>query len=347
MNKTIPWRVALLALTLTLLATGGCRSEAAHEEEPEAHGEGEVLSLPALSPVPLDGAPLRVIATTSIVGDVVAQVGGTAIELTTLMGPGQDPHSYEPTPQQMAAVAQAHVVFVNGWDLEEALAQDLQEIAEEVPIAAVSAYIEPLAFGEHEGEHTEAQDGHDEDAHEHTGLDPHVWFDVHNVEQWVENVERTLSALDPDHAAAYAENAAAYRARLDELHEYAAGQLASLPADRRYLVTNHDSLGYLAHAYDLHVLGTVLPAASTLAEPSASDLAALIEVMEEHGLCTIFAETTVSAELAQTVAEELAGCGEVAVLELYTGALGPEGSGAESYIGMYRYNVDTIVAGLR
>jgi ABC-type Zn uptake system ZnuABC Zn-binding protein ZnuA len=272
---------------------------------------------------------------------VVAQVGGAAIELTTLMGPGQDPHSYQPTPQQMATVAQAHVVFLNGWDLEEALAQDLQEIAGQVPVAAVSAGIEPLLFGEHEASHG----GQDTGAH--AGADPHVWFDVHNVEQWVENVQQALSALDPDNAAAYAENAAAYRASLDELDQYARGQLASLPAERRYLVTNHDSLGYLAHAYDLQVLGTVLPAAGTLAEPSASDMAALIAVMQEHSLCTIFAETTVSDKLAQTVADELAGCDQVAVIKLYTGALGPAGSGAESYIGMFRYNVDAIVKGLQ
>jgi ABC-type Zn uptake system ZnuABC Zn-binding protein ZnuA len=274
-------------------------------------------------------------------------VGGAAIDLTTLMGPGQDPHSYQPTPQQMATVARAHVVFVNGWDLEEALAHDLHEIAGQVPIAAVSAYIEPLPFGEHEAAQSGQASEGQADAHDHASVDPHVWFDVRYVEQWVENVEAALSALDPGNAAAYAENAAAYRARLEELREYAAGQLASLPPEKRYLVTNHDSLGYLAHAYDLQVLGTVLPAAGTLAEPSASDLAALVEVMEEHGLCTIFAETTVSDKLAQTVADELAGCDKVAVIKLYTGALGPEGSGAESYIGMYKHNVDAIVAGLR
>jgi ABC-type Zn uptake system ZnuABC Zn-binding protein ZnuA len=333
-KKAVFWMPAILILS-ALLATAGCHSGA--EPAHAASGAGEVLSLPVVEPVDLGASPLQVVATTSIIGDVVAQVGGAAIDLNTLMGPGQDPHSYEPTPQQMAAVAQSHVVFVNGWDLEEALAQALEEIAGDVPIVPISAGIEPLPFDAHEGESD----------HAHAGPDPHVWFDVHNVEQWVENVEQVLSQLDPAHSATYAQNAEAYRARLAELEAYASTQFAGLPAEKRYLVTNHASFGYLAHAYDLHVLGTVLPAASTLAEPSASDLVALVASMQEHGLCTIFTETTVSDELAQTVADELAGCDQVAVVKLYTGSIGPAGSGADSYIGMFRHNVDAIVAGLQ
>lgn len=338
MKKSLSLLWASLAvLSLALFVTAGCRAETDHEDEHahEAPDQSGILTLAELASVELDGAPLKVVATTSIIGDVVAQVGGTAIALTTLMGPGQDPHSYQPTPQQMATVAQAHVVWVNGWDLEEALAHDLQQIAGNVPIVPISAGIEPLALGDSEGEHA------------HGGADPHVWFSIHNVERWVENVAHALSGLDPANAQTYRANAQAYRARLQELQAYAQERLSSIPAEKRYLVTNHDSLGYLAHDYDLHVLGTVLPAASTAAEPSASELAELIETMEQHGLCTLFAETTVSPKLAQTVAGELAGCDQVAVLQLYTGAIGPAGSGADSYIGMYRHNVETIVEGLR
>jgi ABC-type Zn uptake system ZnuABC Zn-binding protein ZnuA len=334
MGKTVSGLLAALAV-LSLFAVGGCRSEPTPEREHERNQDG-LLALPELEAADLDGAPLQVVATTSIIGDVVAQVGRDAIELTTLMGPGQDPHSYQPTPQNMATVSQAHVVFVNGWDLEEALVHDLEDIAKDVPIVPVSANIEPLAFGE-AGSST----------HGHENVDPHTWFSVPNVEQWVENIRQVLSELDPAHAETYGEHAKAYLAELQELQAYAASQLATIPAAKRFLVTNHDTFGYLAHEYDLEVLGTVLPAASTLADPSASDLTDLIDKIKDHGVCTLFTETTVSDKLAQTVAAELDGCPQVRVLKLYTGAVGPAGSGAESYIGMFRYNVDAIVNGLK
>jgi ABC-type Zn uptake system ZnuABC Zn-binding protein ZnuA len=334
MSKNAFALLAALAV-LSTFAVSGCGPGATSEREHEHNSEG-MLTLPALEAADLGGAPLQVVATTSIIGDVVAQVGGEAIELTALMGPGQDPHSYQPTPQDMASVSQAHVVFVNGWDLEQALIHDLEEIAKAVPIVPVSANIEPLAFGEA-----------DLAAHEHETADPHTWFSVHNVEQWVENIQQVLSDLDPANARTYGDNAEVYLAELEELGAYVEGQLASIPTAKRFLVTNHDTFGYLAHEYDLQVLGTVLPAASTLADPSASELTDLIAAMEEHDVCTLFTETTVSDKLAQTVAGELDSCAQVRVLKLYTGALGPAGSGAESYIGMFRYNVDTIVHGLQ
>ena len=141
-------------------------------------------------------------------------------------------------------------------------------------------------------------------------------------------------------------NAAAYLAELDALETHAESQLATIPDERRYLITNHDSLNYFARDYDLEILGTVIPGASTLAEPSAREMADLVSLMEAHGMCTIFTETSASDTLAQTVAAELDGCDEVLVVPLYTGSLGPPGSGADSYIGMYRANVDAIARGL-
>jgi ABC-type Zn uptake system ZnuABC Zn-binding protein ZnuA len=113
------------------------------------------------------------------------------------------------------------------------------------------------------------------------------------------------------------------------------------------LVTNHDSFGYFAQAYNFEILGTVVPGSSTIAEPSASDLAALIGTMEEHGVCTIFTETTASDSLSQTVAAELETCDAVQVVALYTEAIGLAGSGAHSYIDMFRANVEAIVTGLK
>lgn len=368
--------ITLLAATAVLLALVGCSPAASsvtdaptavaeesdehadehadeHEDDHEHDTALEVLALPDLDAVDLNDQPLRVIATTTIIGDVVAQVGGDAIDLTVLIEPGQDPHSYEPAARELTAVAGAHVIFVNGWNLEEGLGDDLETIGEDVPVIPISANIEPLAFGEndhdHEGEEHEEGEEHvegEEHEHEHGSADPHVWFSVHNVAQWVANVEHVLSDLDPANAATYAANAAAYLAELERLEEYADAQLSQLPEEKRLLVTNHDSFTYFAHEYGFTVLGTVIPGASTLAEPSASELAGLIEKMDEFGVCTIFTETTVNDTLAQTAAAELNSCDNVQVLKLYTGAVGPAGSGADSYVGMFRANVDTIVVGL-
>jgi ABC-type Zn uptake system ZnuABC Zn-binding protein ZnuA len=314
-----------------------------------------MLALPALEAVDLNGRMLKVVATTSIIGDVVSQVGGDAIQLTVLIGPGQDSHSYEPATKDLTAAADADVIFVNGFNLEERLVGNLENIAEGKPMVPVSANIAPLEFtgsDEHADEH--AAEGEEaatagEEEHEHApgSPDPHTWFSVHNVEQWVKNIQQVLSELDPANAGRYEGNATAYLAQLEELQNYAATQFASIPAERRVLVTNHDSFGYLANEYDFEILGTVIPSISTLAEPSANDLNDLIVAMEEHNVCVVFTETSVSDSLAQTVAAELENCDQVKVLPLYTEAIGPAGSGADSYVGMFRSNTDTIVQGLK
>ena len=138
--------------------------EGEHEvgDEHANEADDEMIKLPEIEALELNGEPLRVIATTSIIGDVVAQVGGDAIELTTLIGIGQDSHSFETSPRDLASVTKADVIFINGWDLEEGLVHDLEEIAEEVPIVAISANIAPLAPGEDEHEHEPGHHGHDD-----------------------------------------------------------------------------------------------------------------------------------------------------------------------------------------
>jgi zinc/manganese transport system substrate-binding protein len=328
-KRKIPKRLsAWMLILITTLFLLGCASQ--------SESAANTLTLPELDPVNLaEGEKLQVVATTNIIGDVVSQVGGEAIQLTTLLAPGQDPHSYVPGARDLTAVAVANIIFINGWDLEEGLVENLQNIGEGAYIVPISAKIEPLPFVDDHGDEATAV------------ADPHVWFSVNNVQQWVNNVEEVLSALDPANAAIYTANAAAYRADLNDLAAYAAAQMESIPEEKRFLVTNHNAFGYLEADYDLTAVGTVIPGASTLAEPSASDLADLISTMEEHGLCAIFSETGTSDTLAQTVAGELDACDEVNVLPLYTGSLGPVGSGADSYIGMFRTNVDTIVSGLK
>ncbi len=299
------------------------------------------LTLPELTAVELSGRPLQVVATTSIIGDVVQQVGGEAIALTTLMAAGQDPHGYVPPAGDLAAAADADVIFIHGWQLEESLLDNLQAVAEDVPLVPVAAGIEPRRPDEQESAHA------DEEAHDHGLIDPHTWMDPQRVGQWVKNIATALSALDPANRATYEQNAAAYQQALAELDAELAAQFAQIPAGRRLLVTNHNSLGYLAERYDFELLGTILPGASTLAEPSAANLSELVEAMSTAGVCTVFAETTAADTLARTVAAELSTCDEVKIVPLYTGALGPAGSGADSYLGMMRANAAAIVQGLQ
>ncbi|MCP4422379.1 MAG: zinc ABC transporter substrate-binding protein [Chloroflexi bacterium] len=319
----------LVGMMVLLVA---CSSETTGGETAVSNNnQSNILTLPSLTAANLSGRPLQVIASTSIIGDVVAQVGGETIELTTLMAAGQDPHSYEPGAQELTAVVQADVIFINGWDLEESLAHDLETIGEDVPIVPISANIKPLTLNEDD----------------HSSADPHVWFNIQNVAQWTENVAQVLTNLDPANAAIYKSNAEAYLVQLAELEIYVEEQLAILPEAKRILITNHDSFGYFAQAYNFEVLGTIAPGSSTLAEPSASDMAALITVMGEHDICTLFSETSANNSLAQTIAAELDGCDTVRVVSLYTGTIGIDGSGAEGYLGMFRTNVDAIVAGLQ
>lgn len=331
--------IFILAILLTACTTNNnetTEEEHAHDtehtdehtdEHHHEHGaEAEELSLPTLQPVERGEQPLKVVATTSIIGDVVAQVGGETIALTTLIQPGQDPHAYTPGTQELTVVADAHVIFVNGWDLEESLVEDLENISQDIPLIPISANIQPLAIGE-EGSYA----------------DPHVWLNSHHVEQWVNNVAQVLSMTDPTNETTYTENANRYLAELAELDTYVQTELAKIPESNRFLVTNHDAFAYFAHAYEFTVVGTVIPSASSLSEPSASDLVELIEEMREYNVCTIFTETTVSDSLAQTVSAELSDCEQVAVQPLYTGALGEADSGDNSYIEMFRSNVDNIV----
>lgn len=328
-ERPIRW---LIAIFISILVPVGCNGAEDEGQTPVVPGDTggtaatETLSLPELEAVELSGRPLEVVATSSIIGDVVGEIGGDTIRLDTLMQPGQDPHSYEPATGDLAAVADADVVFVNGWALEEGVLGRLQDVAEYGPLVPISAGITPRV--------------------EEGSVDPHVWLDPNHVMQWARNVEEVLATLDPDNAATYEENATAYLAGLEELDQFIAAQANTIPEAERLLVTNHDSLGYFARRYGFKVVGTVIPGTSTGAEPSASEMAALADTMSEAGVCTIFLEGTANASLAEAVAGEVDGCEEVTVVELYTGALGSAGTPAGTYTGMMRVNVANILEGL-
>ncbi len=321
------WRNLLSWFTMAILiaamgnACGGNTPDASREQRAAGPDQREKL---------------RVVATTNIVGDVVSNVGGRQIELTTLMGVGVDPHSYVPTPADTAAVHDAHVVFANGLGLEAFLDEMLKSAGGD----AIQVYVsEGLALRAAAGGQT---DTHEEAGHEDEGIDSHVWLDVQNVLHWVETIEQTLGTLDPANATAYKANADAYRHDLEELDARIVEQVATIPEAHRKLVTNHPAFGYFADRYGLEQVGAVYPI-SPSSEPSAQELAALEDTIRKYGVPAVFAESTVNAKLAEQVAQDTG----IKLVPLYTGSLGGPGSGAESYIELMDYNANAIMEALK
>ena len=219
-------------------------------------------------------------------------------------------------------------------DEPAAMALEILDAFDAGQMAADDA-IEALEDLTAEGEEEHEDHGHGEE-------DPHFWFDPLRVKIAVDDIAARLSALDPDRAADYSANASAYNARLDELHTWTLDQVDVVPEEHRLLLTSHDSLGYFANLYGFEVIGAIL-GVNTEREPSAADLADLVEEVEEEGIPAVFGETTVSERLANAIAEESG----ATLVRLYSGALGDEDSGAATYIDMVRTNVERIVEALR
>jgi len=279
---------------------------------------------------------LFVVTTTSILGDVVAQVGGELIDVTVLIPADVDPHSYEPTPRDLAAVADADLVFVNGLGLEGFLEAVVANARADAYVVEVSQNVAAIEFGG-EDEHEEAE------AEEHEeGVDPHVWMDPNNVIIWTEVIADELAAMDPDNRATYAANGEAYIAELQALDAWALEQVGTLEPSQRILVTDHDALGYFAAHYGFEVVGLVVSGTSTLAEPSAGDLAALEAHIADFGAPAIFVGVSVNPDLAEQVAADTG----VQVVPIYTGALSGTDGPAASYLELMRYDVRAIVGAL-
>ncbi len=185
--------------------------------------------------------------------------------------------------------------------------------------------------------------GHDDHGHDHGSLDPHFWFDPVRVKVAVDEIASQLSAVDPDSASTFQQNASEFKQQLDELHAWIQEQVSAVPQERRLLVTSHDSLSYFAELYGFEVVGLVIPSLGTEVEPSAEHIAGVVEVVREHNIPAVFGETTVSERLAQAIAAETG----ASLIQLYSGSLGAEGSGADTYLLMFRANVERIVGGLK
>lgn len=299
-----------------------------------------LVSLAACSPAgraetPAQTSPaarLKVVATTSIVGDVVRQVGGEYIDLDVLLPLGADPHGFEPSPRDIARIAGADLVFANGAGLEEFLQPLIRSAGGDAPVVEVSAGVR-LIEGQGGGEHPA------EDAHTY---DPHVWMDPNNVMIWVENIKNALSENDPGNAAVYAENAAGYRGQLQQLDAWIRGQAESVPAGRRSLVVDHLAYSYFAERYGFTQAAAIIPGFSTLSEPSAQEIALLEKTIREMQIKAIFVGNSINPALAERIAADTG----AQIVRLYSGSLSEPGGEADTYLNYMRYNVNAIITAL-
>ncbi len=291
------------------------------------------------TPQPASG-PLSVVATTSVLGDVVANVVGDAATVEVLLPIGADPHDYQPSARQLAQVIEADLVVANGLRLEEGLVDALASAeADGANVLEVAPMVDPIPFGG-----TGAESGCDptQESGDTSRCDPHVWTDPMRMAAAARIIAAELAALDG--SVDWEGNAERYAQELLVADEEIAAALEAVPDDRRTLVTNHDSLGYFADRYGFEVVATVIPGGTTLGDPSSAELADLVAVIGDTGVPAIFAENVEPAALAEAVAAE-AGDG-VAVVELFTDSLGEPGSGADTLIGMLRTNAERIAAAM-
>lgn len=325
-------------------------------------------------------APTKVVATFSILGDMVARIGGEHIALTTLVGPDGDTHVYQPTPQAAAAVSQADVLIMNGLEFEGWLERLTESAGFKGALAVATDGIKPIAFDEHEdhhdddhhdeddhhdGEHEAHDDDHDHDkhahhddhddhdkhddhdehadehGHHHGAFDPHAWQSAEHAITYVNNIAAALAQADPAHAAAFYSNRAAYVAELEALNGEITALMAALPEDKRTVVTSHDAFQYFGHEYGLRFLAP--QGLSTESEASAQDVAHLIEQMREEGISAVFVENITDPRLLKQIASET---GARVGGTLYPGALsGPDGP-ASTYLDLLRHNATTLAQAL-
>lgn len=277
------------------------------------------------------GQPLQVLTSTSILADVVSQVAGEAAVVTSLVPVGVDPHAFQATPQDWRRLEQADVVFVHGLGLEAFLADMLTQAGGQVPILSVSEGLAPLPG------HVAETDGSD-----YGEWDPHTWMDPNNTIVAVDIIQRALSQLVPEEAQAFEARATGYRADLAALDAELETMLEVIPDARRKLVTDHEDLAYFAHRYGLQIIGNVIPGTSSLAEPSARQLADLLDRIRSEQAPAIF----VTASASSQIVEQFASDAGIEVVVLHSHSLtGPEGA-APDYLSLMRYNGQAIARAL-
>ena len=320
-----------------------------------------------------DNGKLKVVATTTIVGDVVDQIGGQLIDLSILLPVGTDPHAFDPTPQDVAKMTEADIVFANGAGLEDFLESMIESAGAKDKVVHVSDGIELMSGGhhdEHEGEEhhdeDEGEEHHDEHEgeehhdehegekhhdehegeehhHDHGGNDPHTWFNPSNVMVWAHNIADALGEMDPDNSQAYTANEESYKEELTELDGWIRGQVALIPEGDRNLVTDHSVFAYFSAEYGFTQVGTLIPSYSTLGEPTAQELAQVQDAIQLLNVKAVFVGTTFNPGLGEQVADDTG----TELVFVYTGSLSESDGDAGTYLDYMRYNTTAIVNALK
>jgi len=293
-----------------------------------------------------DESTIKAVATTTQVADFVREVGGDKVEVSQILQPNTDPHDYEPRPSDVEAFTDADLVFRSGGHLDEWVGQLVDDSGSTAEIVDLSTDLPVELLGdEHEDEGHADEAGHEGSAEEHAGgeIDPHWWHDPTNAEAAVVTVAKALSDANPDDGNAFEAKAAKFSSAIGAVDDGFASCLAELPPEDRKMVTDHDAFGYLANHFDIEVVGTIIPALTTQAQPSAGELAELEDTIKAEGVKAVFPESSVSPKLSEAVASDT---GASTDYVLYGDTLGPEGSGAATYLEMMESNADQIMRGL-
>lgn len=352
-------RSILLTLAVTALAVAGCSPANDTPADGTRNTEAESGELVA-------------IATTTPIGSVASEIaecaGATA---TSVMGPGDDPHTFQPSSAEVAELTRAPLVIANGFDLEEGLLSAIQAAESDgAHVLELAPALDPLPFGAHDDhgheddDHADdhghahdddhddhahedddhAHDGDEDDAHGHSHgeFDPHFWLDASRMAEAAELIGAELAEVTGDET--FATCGTQVHDELLDLDASITETLSAIPDDSRILVTDHEAFGYFAARYDFEIAGVVVPGGSTDAEPSSADLAALVGVIEDEGVSAIFSNTSASPRLVEAVAAEVGR--DIAVVPLFVESTGPEGSGAETYTGMMTHNATAIAEAL-
>lgn len=293
-----------------------------------------VLALFAMAS-PAAAEKLRVVASFSILGDMTDRIGGDQIELTTLVGPGGDAHIFEPRPADAETVSKAQLMIVNGLGFEGWIERLVEASGSKAKIVVATDGVATIAPAESHGE------AHAEDDHDHGEIDPHAWQSSKNAVTYAGNIAQALCDADEANCETYKANAAAYVAELEALDADIRQKVASLPKDRRTVITGHDAFGYFAHAYGLTFLAP--EGVSTESEASAADVAKLITQIKDDKASALFVESISDPRLIEAIAKDT---GVSVGGTLYSDALSDAGGPAATYIDMMRYNARTLVEAL-